>query len=461
MHVWSQFVSLGFAVLAFLVAIINRQYRGALAPDGDFKLIMWPKLIRFPVFWLGLLLLGYILIQALNPAFAYFSTPEQWWLQPLDHASWLPAGMETPYRDMNPWRVLVIYGTAWLLACALWVGITRRVAVQTLLTAVVVNAAVFAILGILQKVTYTKEMLWFIETRVPPTYFFGTIIYKNHAGAYLNLALILCTSLLYWHFSRAERRMERTSPAPVFAFCGVLLGMAVLLTGSRAATILLLVFTLIAFVGFIIRCTVYRSETRSPWVITLLCVVFGLFVGLGSYFLNTERAFDRLEKLWEDGVADSSVSSRLIARQATFDMAKDNMMTGWGAGSFRHAFPVYQRDYAEIYQAPQRAKSKHPPRILRWEYAHNDYVQLLAELGLIGAGIILAIIACGVRHLLRQRAYARPHLLFIVLALVITAAHAWVDFQFHNPAILFLWCASAALLGRWAELESRRAAANA
>jgi hypothetical protein len=55
----------------------------------------------------------------------------------------------------------------------------------------------------------------------------------------------------------------------------------------------------------------------------------------------------------------------------------------------------------------------------------------------------------------RHRVWQRPHLMFILLALVITAMHAWIDFQFQNPAILVLWCASAALVGRWAELEAR------
>lgn len=456
MHVWSQFVCLGLASLAFLVSLINRQYRGELAPEGDFKLIMWPKLIRFPVFWLGLLLLVYILIQALNPSWQYFRSDTRWWLEPVEHIKWLPSGMDTPFKDMNPWRVLMIYGTAWLLGCALWVGITRRVAVQALFTAVCVNGAVFAIVGILQKVTNAKYILWGLKDVTRAGYFFGTIIYKNHAGAYLNLVLILCTALLYWHFARAERRMDRASPAPVFAFCGVLLGMSVLLTNSRAATILMMVFAFVAFIGFIIRCTLHRSETRSPWVITLLCLVFSLFVGLGAYFLNTERAFDRVSKLIEDGTEDFSVKTRLIARDATWEMAKDNLITGWGAGSFRHYFTVYQRKYPEIHEVPRPAKSKRPPRYYRWEYAHNDYVQLLAELGLIGAGLITAMLACGVRHLVRESAFSRPHLLFVMLALTVTACHAWVDFQFHNPAILFLWCTSAVLLGRWAELESRR-----
>lgn len=454
MQVWSQWLTFGFCATAFGVALINRHYRGHLAPQGDFKLIMWPKLIRFPLFWLGLVFLGYILVQALNPSAVYTLENKRWWLKPVEHVGWLPTGIDSPYQDMNAWRVLVLYSAAWLLVCALWVGITRRVAVQILLTVVVINGAVLALVGILMKVTEASHVLWVLKTINPSGGFFATIIYKNHAGAYLNLLLMLCTGLLYWHFARAERRMARTSPAPVFAFCAILLGIGVLLTNSRAATLLLMIFTLVAFIGFILRCALTRSAGRSPWVITLLCTVFALFIGLGSYFLNADAAFSRIEKLLEQGKADYSVHSRLLTRKATLDMAGDKLVTGWGAGSFRHAFPTYQRAYPEIHEVPGRPKMK-----WRWEYAHNDYVQFLAEFGLVGAAILLAMLACGLRHLIQQHVYQRPHLLFIALALAITAAHAWMDFPAHNPAILFLWCASAALLGRWAELENRRAAA--
>jgi O-antigen ligase len=452
MHVWSQGISLALASAAFAVAILNRRYTGELAPRGDFRLVMWPKLIRFPLFWLGLLLLGYILTQALNPAWVYASDGKYRWLEPVAHLSWLPAGMETPYADMNAWRVLVIYTTAWLLACALWVGVTRRVTVQWLFTAVALNGALLAIIGILQRVTAAKYILWSLEKANTGGSFFATLIYKNHAGAYLNLVLILCVALLYWHFARAERRMERASPAPVFAFAAVVLGLGVLLTNSRGAILLLMLFTLIAFIGFIVRCTLYRGEGRSPWTIVVLCAIFALFIGLGSFFLNTGKAFDRIGQLIDDGRADSSVMSRNLAREATLDMARDNLVTGWGAGSFRHYFPVYQRNYPGIYDVPWSKEAK-----LRWEYTHNDYIQLLAELGLLGAGIIAAMLGCGVRHLVRHRVWQRPHLMFVLLALVITAMHAWIDFQFHNPAILILWCASAALVGRWAELEARMA----
>lgn len=450
MHVWSQWTAFGLAVCAFGISLVRRSYRGELAPEGDFRLIMWPKLVRFPLFWLGLLFLGYILCQALNPAWVYVREGNLWWLRRVPEITWLPAGMETPFADMNAWRELLVYGTAWLVVCALWVGVTRRATIQRLFTIVAINGTVLALLGILQKVTHAKSILWGAITANAAGGFFSTLIYKNHAGAYFNLVLMLATGLLYWHFARAERRLDRSSPAPVFAFCTVLLGLSVLLSNSRGAMILMMGFTLVAFIVFVVRCTLSRNEGRSPWVMVFLCGVLALFIGLGSYFLNADRAFDRLGKLMDKGRTDESVASRLIVRQATWEMAKDNLATGWGAGSFRHYFPVYQRNYPEIYRV-----NWNPKLTMRWEFAHNDYVQFLAEMGLLGAGILLAILGCAVWHLKRQQVWTRPHLLFILLALAITAIHAWGDFQFHNPAILFLWCAAAALAARWAELEAR------
>jgi O-antigen ligase len=451
MHVWSQFISLGLAALAFILALPTRHYQDALAPRGNFRLIMWPKLLRFPLFWLGLFFLSYVLIQALNPAWVYIQKGNSWWLEPIDYIAWLPAGMTTPFADTNPWRELMIYGSAWLLTCALWVGITRRAAVQRLFTVVVINGALLALVGILQRVTHAQYILWGLKDATTAGGFFATIIYKNHAGAYFNLVLMICIGLLYWHFAHAERSQQRASPAPVFAFGAILLGLAVLLSFSRAGTILMLAFMLIAFIGFVVRCALNADEDRNIWVTTLLCLGFASFIGLGAYFLKTDQAIDRLGQLIHDGKNDFSVSSRYQAREATLEMAKDNLITGWGAGSFRHYFPVYQRHYPEIYKVPGN-----PTVVMRWEFAHNDYVQLLAELGLIGAALILSMLIAMGLHFLQQKSYLQPHLMLILLGLLITTLHAWVDFQFHNPAILFLWCASIALLGRWAEFEHRR-----
>src|ERR1017187_5948376 len=70
MRPWSQIISLILAIVGLVVALIPRRYTPEQSGVNNFRLVMWPRLIRFPIFWLGLLLLVYIMVQALNPAWA-------------------------------------------------------------------------------------------------------------------------------------------------------------------------------------------------------------------------------------------------------------------------------------------------------------------------------------------------------------------------------------------------------
>ncbi len=446
MHVWSQFVSLGFACLAFAVAVTNRRYLSRLIEQEDFHMIMWRKLIQFPLFWIGLLLLSYVLTQALNPAWTYVTQNNFWWMQQIPHIKWLPSGMVTPYQDMNAWRVLVIWGTVWLLGCALWIGITRRKSITILLTIITANGALWALVGILQKVTHANQVLWGTINRATP-YFFSTILYKNHAGAYLNLLLMLGVAIAWWYSQRSERRLTRTSPGPFFIFLVAVMGIGVLLTNCKAAALLLAGFVICSVGTFTLYSLLRRDTTANPALITLSSLGLVIGLGLAGYFLNIGQSIDRVSKFLKEGGGDNF---RDLGRIATWDMAKDNLITGWGAGSFRHYFTVYQKNYPKIDLVPN-----HPTMRLRWEYAHNDYVQALAELGISGTLLLAAGLVWAMLYVTKRQFYKKPHLFIIALALGTTLIHAWVDFQFHNPAILLLWCSSLILFCRWSEIDAR------
>lgn len=49
----AQFVAGGLAVAAFVLSLIPRTYDDRYHAGGNLRLYMWPKLRRFPVFWLG------------------------------------------------------------------------------------------------------------------------------------------------------------------------------------------------------------------------------------------------------------------------------------------------------------------------------------------------------------------------------------------------------------------------
>src|SRR5690606_22602817 len=86
---------------------------------------------RFPLFWIGLLFLGYITIQSLNYSWEYVWTANQkgFYMQQLpeeEYISWLPSGMNTPFKMTNGWQALLMWAVPWLAACAMWCGFKRR-----------------------------------------------------------------------------------------------------------------------------------------------------------------------------------------------------------------------------------------------------------------------------------------------------------------------------------------------
>ncbi len=99
--VWSQLLAAGLSLLALVITLWPGA-RYTTSRNGAAQGAAWSMLRRFPIFWAGLALFGYVLIQHLNPAFAYQHSGGEWWLETLPHFSWLPAGHEGSVRRRGP-----------------------------------------------------------------------------------------------------------------------------------------------------------------------------------------------------------------------------------------------------------------------------------------------------------------------------------------------------------------------
>jgi O-antigen ligase len=79
-------------------------------------------------------------------------------------------------------------------------------------------------------------------------------------------------------------------------------------------------------------------------------------------------------------------------------------------------------------------------------YAHDEYLQILAELGAIGLALLVGVIAALGLHLWRARRWVASRGLWAgaAAALVAAAVHGGFDFLWHVPAVVL---ACAALLG--------------
>lgn len=443
MHAWSQVTSLVLAFLGFVVAALPRDYTAEYTDGPAFRLHPWSRLLRFPVFWLGLALLAYIAVQGHNPSWIWERNATQWWLRRVNDIAWLPTSVDTPWERFNLWRQFIIYASAWLVVCSLWIGLTRRRSLQVLLFALAANGCLLLLAAVSQRIAgrdFLLEAMGGVSTGAS----FATFIYHNHAGAYFSVIMALFAGLAVGAFEQGERALRKSTPAGILAFGALAMAGAVLFTASRAAALGVAVYAL-ALPGWVL----WRNRTRpgdagSRAVTWLVILVFVGVVGYTARQLDYSRIVGKFDRLLKEQTHEESARARLAAHEAAGEMLSEHWQRGVGAGAFRFLFPEYIRKHPEVYLEGR----------LFWEHAHNDWLQIPIELGLAGGGLLAAMAVWLLAGLARGGVLRHPVVLPVTAGLGLTLLHAWVDFPFQCPAILCTWLSAAFLSLRWLELES-------
>lgn len=443
MRPWSQIPSFIVSILGFIVALWPRNYTEDHTGSNRFRLIMWPKLVRFPLFWLGLALLAYITIQTLNPAWTYRTDGKVWWMLKIPYKEWLPSGVDAPFDRWGPWRIEMIYATVWLTVCTTWIAFTRRRTVQLLFITIAVNGFALAAFGLAQRVLSNGKMFWFWQT--PSGSFFSTFVYKNHAGAYLDLTLAVTCGLAGWYHLKSLRRLEKSSPAGLFAFFATASAVAVLVSYARGATFVMLGFLAITVVGFVIHQLVVPNPNRKPIVAIALVIIFSYFLKTGLEAVRSHLAWSRLTSTLAN--LEVSLEDRKLATKASLEMLDETWKYGSGAGSYRFLFTQYQQKYPELWSQGVGGPRKW------WEHAHNDIVEFPLELGMPGTLLIFGALAWLSFYAAKNYFWQTPLSLCVVLGLVLMIGYAWFDFPFQNPAILMLWWVLAVAAAMWGQME--------
>ena len=448
---WSQWIAFALSLVAFVIAVLPRNYTDAHTAAASFRLYPFSRLIRFPIFWLGLVYFVIIGIQLANPAWVYMSSDRGWWVESKEHIAWLPHGVaNAPYRPMNAWRTLLIHSAVWLLVCGLWIGLTRRRSARILLYTIALNGVALAVVLILQRLTNSRELLW--NWPAPSSYHVATFVYKNHGGAFFALIAGLCAAFAWWHADRASRRMTKSHPGLLYVFLAIVVSVGLSLTYARASTALGLTFLIIVGLCYVVHVLFQPRGGPPPIVTTLTAVLCAAFLGLCAWSLNAEKVWTRFERLFEQDKT-VSIEHRRLAASASIDMGNDSRWFGHGFGNYRYVFPWFQRNYPEIYTTSVRVKKQRTERRLFWEHAHNDYAELYAEGGWAGILLMGAVVTSIGVSLRRSAIFSQPAFLVFVGASSLVAFAAFADFPFHNPAILLTVAAVLAITLRWAAME--------
>jgi O-antigen ligase len=453
MHTWSQFTSLGLALIGFALALLPRTYdpddlpmklpaTDDRRPAAAYRLATWPRLLRFPLFWIGLGLLGYITVQGCNPLWVWHRNETSWWLARVPHITWLPSSVDAPFDRSTPWRALVVYGSAWLTLCTIWVGFTRRKTLQVFLTAILINAVILAVVGFGHRILSMQNYFGFYSWP-PGASPFASFIYKNHAGAFFALITSLTIALALWSRDHGLRSGRKSTPASFLIFIALLLFAAVLATASRGATITVVTFALLISVWLFFRNLAQPAGgVANRGVAVLLVLAFAGTLVATVRHLDFSAIGSRFEVLSKD--PGSTVADRLLAYDAGMDMLAEHWVVGVGAGSFRHLFPLYVSKHPSIYANGS----------IFWDQIHRDWLQVPIELGLIGCLFLVAGIGYTLFFFIRARAPWHFLAVPVLLGCGQTLMHAWFDFPFQCPAILITWISLIAVAARWVELDA-------
>jgi len=259
----------------------------------------------------------------------------------------------------------------------------------------------------------------------------GTYINRNHLAGLLALTGGLGAGLLVAQLGgdRAEHWRARARN-----FIALLLGPKAILRALLAALVVGLVLTqsrmgnVAFFVGLGVAgaaaMLAMRPLPRTLGLFLVSVVVIDLVV-LGSW-VGVEKVATRLRETTVEAPTVAGASSdaeRVDVAQATLVLWRERPWFGLGPGGFRAAFPSVKPDSVQLF----------------YDHAHNDWAQLLAERGVVGALAWLLLPLAGIAYALRamrrrRDAVMRGAAFAALAALVALITHGLADFNLQIPA---------------------------
>jgi O-antigen ligase len=356
------------------------------------------------------------------------------------------AGSESLYviNALSAWRPSAAVPTAslrllWLfngifLSCfnLAWLVRSRR-ALRSLLLFVASNALILAIFGTVQKLV-GADGLFFGLVHSPQPVFFASFIYHNHWGAFTVLMVAVCIGLV-WNYGIRQEGQRNLFHTPAFGGLVAVLFLATTapLSTSRSCTILVALLLAGAFLHWLTHLARQRRHYKESIAIPVAgALLAGLLALGGIYFLAAKTIAARVAKT-EEQIADirahnASASSRIILYRDTWHMARDRLWFGWGMASYPPVFIFYNT------QSP--GPIDHLP--VYYHDAHNDWLQAVAEHGLIGTALLALLGLIPLAPMLR-RPPRSPLPAYLLAGCGLILFYACLEFPFGNSAVVLSW----------------------
>jgi O-antigen ligase len=272
-----------------------------------------------------------------------------------------------------------------------------------------------SIFGILQYLTFNGKLYWLRVMRyggIP----FGPYVNRNHFAGFAEMVIPMALVPLVL----GKVRRERIFLVGLFALVPIV---ALLLCASRGGIVSFAVQLLILLLLLLVR------RVRSKHMMLGGLVV--LFAVMAVSWIGVKQVLGRFAGIQS---LEVSTGKRTAMRRDTWRLFLDHPLLGTGLGTFEMVFPPYD--------------SLYDGKIAN--HAHNDYLEVLAETGLLGGLCCAWFLGAVIWNSLKGMAelgssFGSVLNLTGLLACCGILVHSLVDFNLHIPANALLFFVSAHL----------------
>jgi O-antigen ligase len=251
----------------------------------------------------------------------------------------------------------------------------------------------------------------------------GGFVNRNHLAGFLEIALAMGIGLMVGSLRETGQRNWKQfwrdmaalalSPRAPLRILLVVMVIGLVMTRSRMGNTAFFASLLVA--GGV-ALALSRHATRSTVILIASLIAIDILI-VGSWF-GVEKTMQRIEQTTvRDVVERGDPSARAL------ELAKDYPVFGAGGGTFYTAFPRYRGPELKAY----------------FDFAHNDYIQFLAETGVVGLALagslpLFALVLAVLALARRRDPLARGFAFAVLMGVVSLGIHSTVDFNLQIPA---------------------------
>jgi O-antigen ligase len=338
--------------------------------------------------------------------------------------------------------VLMQLGALIIYFCAALVFTDSPARLRLIVRVVTIFGFLLALFGMFQYFTNPTQIYWFRQPKfaIP----FGPFINRHHFAAYMELTLALPLGLLASGAVAVERRL-------LYIFAVLIMAVALVITGSRGGVLSLTaeVLFIVAIAGFVRRKDRGESEESAEAKSRVRAAL--LRVGIGFALVTALLASaatlggeESLSRLFGTVSADDPTSGRVQFWQGSWEVFKQYPLLGAGLGAFGVAYTRH-----DVLNGATRL-----------EQAHNDYLQILADAGIVGGILgllfIFALFRYGFSRFNSRDKFRRGVAAGALAGCFAVLVHSFFEFSLHmtSNALLFLVLAALATLNGRVETPS-------